>query len=157
MDKKELTTVSIGGIDFSYSKRLSYHRCDLVCGGFTGLAKNGKWSTWSPGRFPIPERDEDFRPVLVETMKASAPRPEVAGGFQHPAMKQGRKLNMTCGNCQLICHPEEDERKRRYKMLTKNGVVVQHADGTLQAVSPEIAKKHLAEMSEEQRAMYEEV
>ena len=102
-------------------------------------------------------KSDNSIPVLVETMKASAPRPEVAGGFQHPAMKQGRKLNMTCGNCQLICHPEEDERKRRYKMLTKNGVVVQHADGTLQAVSPEIAKKHLAEMSEEQRAMYEEV
>jgi epoxyqueuosine reductase len=157
MDKKELTTVSIGGFDFSYSTRLSYHRCDLVCGGFTGLAKNGKWSTWSPGRFPIPEKDEDFKAVLVETMKASAPRPEVAGGFQHPAMTKGRKLNMTCGNCQLICHPEEDERKRRYKMLTGNGVIVQHADGTLQAVSPEVAEKHLAEMSEEQRAMYEKV
>ena len=30
-------------------------------------------------------------------------------------------------------------------------------NGTLHAVSPEIAKKHLAEMSEEQRAMYEKV
>ena len=95
----------------------------------------GKWSTWSPGRFPIPENDEDFAPVVVETMKASAPRPEVAGGFQHPAMPKGRKVNMTCGNCQLICHPEEDERKRRYKLLTGNGVVVQHPDGTLQAAS----------------------
>jgi len=157
MDKKELTTVSIGGLDFSYSKRLSYRRCDLVCGGFTGLAKNGKWSTWSPGRFPIPEKDEDFRPALKQALEASAPRPEVAGGFQHPALPKGRKLNMTCGNCQLICHPEEDERKRRYGLLTKNGVVVQQTDGTLQAVSPAIAKKHLAEMSEEQRAMYEKV
>jgi epoxyqueuosine reductase QueG len=157
MHKKEMTTVRIGGLDFSYSKRLTYRRCDLVCGGFTGLAKNGKWSTWSPGRFPIPEREEDFRAALVETMKASAPRPEVAGGFQHPAMPKGRKINQTCGNCQLICHPEEEERKRRYKLLTKNGVVVQNPDGTLQAVSPGIAKKHLAEMSGEQRAMYEKV
>jgi epoxyqueuosine reductase QueG len=156
MDKKELTTVRIGGIDFSYSTRLTYRRCDLVCGGFTGLAKNGKWSTWSPGRFPIPDKDEDFPPILQEALKASEPRPEVPGGFEHPALK-GRKLNLTCGNCQLICHPEEGERKRRYKLLTESGVIVQEPDGTLRAVSPEIAEKHLSEMSEEQRAMYQKV
>jgi epoxyqueuosine reductase QueG len=157
MDKKELTSFSIGGMDFSYSKRLTYRRCDLVCAGFTGLAKGGRWSTWSPGRFPIPEKDEDFLLVLEEAFKASEPRPEVPGGFQHPSMPEGRKVNMTCGNCQLICHPEEGERKRRYKLLTKSGVIVQDPDGTLRAVSPEIAEKHLSEMSEEQRAMYEKV
>jgi hypothetical protein len=68
-----------------------------------------------------------------------------------------RKLNFTCGNCQLICHPDREERKRRCKLLIKSGVVVQHADGSLEAVSPEIAEKHLAEMSPEQRACYEEV
>ena len=62
---------------------------------------------------------------------------------------------MTCGNCQLICHPEESERKRRYKMLTESGVVLQDPDGTLRAVSPAIAEKHLSEMLEERRAMYE--
>jgi epoxyqueuosine reductase QueG len=157
MDKKELTTVRIGELDFSYSKRKTYRRCDLVCGGFTGLAKNGKWSTWSPGRFPIPEKDEDFTPALREALAASAPRPEVAGGFQHPALPKGRKINMTCGNCQLICHPEEGERKRRYKLLTESGVVVQDPDGTLRAVSPAIAEKHLSEMPEAQRAMYQKV
>ena len=157
MDKKEVTSVSIGGLDFSYSKRRSYRRCDFVCGGFTGLAKNGKWSTWSPGRFPIPEKDEDFTLALREALKASAPRPEVAGGFQHPALPKGRKINMTCGNCQLICHPEEGERKRRYKMLTESGVVVQDPDGTLRAVSPAVVDKHFSEMSEQQRAMYEKV
>ena len=157
MDKKEKTTVTIGGLDVSYSTRRTYHRCDLVCGGFTGLSKNGKWSTWSPGRFPIPESEEEFLPVLIEAMNASAPRPEVEGGFHHPAMPGGRKINMTCGNCQLVCHPDEDERKRRFKLLTKNGVVVQNPDGTLEAVSPEIAKKRLTEMPAEQRAMYEKV
>jgi epoxyqueuosine reductase QueG len=157
MDKKERTSVTIGGVYFSYSTRRTYHRCDLVCGGFTGLSKNGKWSTWSPGRFPIPENEDDFMPALVEAMTASAPRPLVEGGFHHPAMPGGRKINMTCGNCQLICHPDEDERKRRYKLLTQNGVVVQNPDGTLEAVSPDIAKKRLDEMPEEQRAMYERV
>ncbi len=155
MDKDERTTVTMGGAEFSYSKRRSYHRCDFVCGGFTGLAKNGKWSTWSPGRFSVPDRDEDFLPALVESLGASAPRPQIKGGFHHPAMPAARKINMTCGNCQLICHPDRDERKRRYKLLTESGVAVQHEDGSLEAVSPKIAKKHLAEMSPEQRACYE--
>jgi hypothetical protein len=68
-----------------------------------------------------------------------------------------RKLNLTCGNCQLVCHPDREERKRRHKLLTRGGVVIQHADGTLEAVSPEAAERHLAEMSPEQRGCYEEI
>ena len=157
MDANERTTVSLGGVEFSYSKRRSYRRCDLVCGGFTGLARNGKWSTWSPGRFPIPESEEDFVPALIEAVTASAPRPEVEGGFHHPVMPGVRKLNMTCGNCQLICHPDPDERKRRYKLLTTSGVVVQHPDGSLEAVAPDVAEKHLSELSPEARACYEKI
>jgi epoxyqueuosine reductase QueG len=155
MDKKERTTVTMGGVEFSYSKRRSYHRCDLVCGGFTGLAKNGKWSTWSPGRFPVPEKEEDFLPARIDAVSASAPRPPIQGGVHHPAMPGRRKINMTCGNCQLVCHPDREERKRRYKLLIESGVVVQNPDGSLAAVSPEIARKHLAEMNPGQRALYE--
>lgn len=56
MSKKEKATVTLGGMEFSYSKRLSYSRCDYVCGGFAGLHPSGKWSTWSPARFPIPKK-----------------------------------------------------------------------------------------------------
>ncbi|KKL50440.1 hypothetical protein LCGC14_2305480 [marine sediment metagenome] len=157
MHKKERTTVTIGGMEFSYSKRRSYHRCDLVCGGFTGLAKNQKWSTWSPGRFPIPRKEEEFGRALVKAVARSWGRPEIEGGFHHPAMPGHRKLNFTCGNCQLICHPDREERERRRKLMVNGGVVVQQADGSLQAVSPEIAEKHLAAMGPEQRACYEDV
>jgi epoxyqueuosine reductase QueG len=157
MDQEKMTTVTMGGREFSYWERRSYHRCDLVCGGFTGLAKNGKWSTWSPGRFEIPESDEEFAPALGHALMASAPRPEIEGGFHHPAMPGGRKLNMTCGNCQLVCHPDREERRRRYKLLIGSGVVVQNEDGSLESVSREIADKRLGEMPPEQRAMYEKV
>jgi epoxyqueuosine reductase QueG len=157
MDQEKMTTVTMGGREFGYWERRSYHRCDLVCGGFTGLAKNGKWSTWSPGRFEIPESDEEFAPALGHALMASAPRPEIEGGFHHPAMPGGRKLNMTCGNCQLVCHPDREERRRRYKLLIGSGVVVQNEDGSLEAVSREVAEKRLGEMSPEQRAMYEKV
>jgi epoxyqueuosine reductase QueG len=125
MDKDERTSVTLGGEEFSYSKRRSYHRCDLVCA------------------------------ALIEALGDSAPRPQMQGGFHHPAMPPTRKINKTCGNCQLICHPDRDERKRRYKLLTEGGVVVQHENGTLEAVSPKIAEKHVSEMSPEQRACYE--
>jgi hypothetical protein len=147
----------MGGVDFSYSKRKTYRRCDLVCGGFTGLSKNGKWSTWSPGRFEIPASDDEFMPVLAETVVASAPRPLLAGGFHHPAMPGRRKINFTCGNCQLLCHPDKDERKRRYKLLTESGVVIQHPDGSLEAVAPKIAEKYVSELPDERRAMYEKL
>jgi epoxyqueuosine reductase QueG len=155
MDEKERTTVSIGSMEFSYSMRRSYQRCDLVCGGFAGLSRNRKWSTWSPGRFELPDADEDFEPALIEAIVASAPRPEIPGGFYHPAMPGVRKLNVTCANCQLICHPERAERKRRYRLLTRGGVVVQNPDGSLEAVKPDEAKERLAAMSSDQRAMYE--
>jgi hypothetical protein len=90
-------------------------------------------------------------------MTMSWGRPEIEGGFHHPAMPGHKKLNFTCGNCQLICHPDRKERKRRHKLLIKSGVVVQHPDGALQALSPQDAKRRLAAMSPEQRACYEDV
>ena len=38
-----------------------------------------------------------------------------------------------------------------------SGVVVQHPDGSLEAVRPKAAKRHLAAMSPEQRECYEDV
>ena len=154
MDPKEKTSVSIGDAEFSHSKRRNYERCDFVCAGFTGLSENGKWSTWAPGRFEVPEDDDEVQPALIEAVFATAPRPEIAGGFYAPAIPGLRALNVTCGNCQLICHPDRSERKRRYKLLTKGGVVVQHLDGSLEALTPEQAEAHLAAMSPEERAMY---
>jgi len=64
-------------------------------------------------------------------------------------------VGLTCGNCQLICHPDKEVRKARYKMLAESGVIVQNPDGTLEAVPPEEAKKKLADMDDETRALYE--
>jgi epoxyqueuosine reductase QueG len=156
MDPKEKTTVTLGGVEFSYSKRRNYNRCGLVCGGFAGLDRSGKWSTWSPGRFPIPESDEEFASALAEGMLAWSQRPEMPGGFYHPQTGT-RRLSMTCGNCQLVCHPDRDERKSRYKMLTGSGVVVQKPDGSLEALSPSAARRFLDGLSPETRALYEKV
>jgi epoxyqueuosine reductase len=153
MDPDKLTSVSLGGEIFSYSKRRFYMRCEYVCGGFTGLHPSGKWSTWSPGRFPIPEKDRDFLDALKTASQSYNRWPDIKGGVYHVLMDG--KLYFTCGNCQLICHPDKAERKRRYQCLEKSGVVIQHPDGTLEAVSPEQARNHILDMAPEARALYE--
>ncbi|HOF04502.1 MAG TPA: hypothetical protein PK175_09165 [Syntrophales bacterium] len=154
MDPDQKTVVRMGDFDFSYSRRRNHSRCDYVCGGFTGLHKSGKWSTWSPGRFPIPDKDEEFLPALVKAADAYKKRPQLEGGFFHFLMP-GNRINFTCGNCMLVCHPDKKVRKRRYKMLTKSGVVVQRPDGSCESLSPEEAKKRLEQMPQEHRSWYE--
>ncbi|MGZ3494495.1 MAG: epoxyqueuosine reductase [Thermodesulfobacteriota bacterium] len=156
MSADEKVTVSLGGIDFSYCKKRDHLRCDYVCGGFTGLHRSGKWSTWSPGRFPIPENDEDFRAAIRKAAKAYVKRPKPKDGFYHFLMP-GYRIENTCGNCQLVCHPDKEIRKRRYKMVVESGVVVQRPDGSREKVSPEEAKKRIAKMDPETRALYEEM
>lgn len=65
------------------------------------------------------------------------------------------KLWLTCGNCQLVCHPGREERKRRYKMLVESGVVVQHPDGSLEAKSGEDGELFVAKMDTGTRSLYE--
>ena len=150
-DKK--TDVRIGKVHFSYSLHRNHSRCDYVCGGFTGLHKSGKWSTWSPARFPIPEKDEDFFPAIINAADAYKKRPRQDGGFFHFLMP-GNRINFTCGNCTLVCHSDKIIRKQRYQMLVQSGVVIQRPDGACEAVPPEEAKKHLQAMPQELRALY---
>ena len=156
IDGEEHVSVTMGGIDFSYSKKHHHSRCDYVCGGFTGLHKSGKWSTWSPARFPIPDKDEEFYPALLNTVGPYLKRPKT-GSAVFNVIAPGDKVELTCGNCQLICHPDKEVRKRRYKMLVESGVIVQNADGTLEAVTPEEGKKRIADMDVETRALYEKL
>ena len=156
INAKERVKVSMGGMDFSYNKKRNHSRCDYVCGGFAGLHQSGRWSTWSPARFPIPDKDEEFFPALVKAVGPYLKRPKSDCAVFNTLMP-GDKVELTCGNCQLICHPDKDVRKKRYKLLTESGVIVQNPDGTLEAVSPEEADKRLKEMKPEDRALYEEI
>lgn len=156
IDGEKRVTVTMGGIDFSYSKKRHHSRCDYVCGGFTGLHKSGQWSTWSPGRFPIPENDEDFYPALIDSVGPYLKRPKTDLAVFNTIMP-GDKVELTCGNCQLICHPDKEIRKKRYKMLTESGVIVENPDGSREAVSATEAKNRIAKMDSETRALYEKV
>jgi len=155
MDSEAQEQVTLGAHDHSYSKRRNYNRCGYVCGGFTGLHPSGKWSTWSPGRFAIPEKDDEFVPALAKSLMPYSQRPEPVGARVHLLIPG--KFSMTCGNCQLVCSPDKEERKRRYKALLAGGCVVQHPDGKVEALSPEDASASVAAMAPEIRARYEEL
>ena len=148
--------MTMGGIDFSYSKKRHHSRGDYVCGGFTGLHKSGQWSTWSPGRFPIPENDEDFYAALLDTVGPYLKRPKTDLAVFNTIMP-GDKVELTCGNCQLICHPDKEVRHRRYQILVESGVIVQNPDGSLEAVAPQEAEERIARMDTENRALYEKI
>ena len=114
-----------------------------------------KVATWSPGRFPISEKDEEFMSALMDSLANYSQWPDMGGGYYHPLSPY--KMFLTCGNCQLICHPEKEERKRRYKMFKESGVVVQNEDGSLEAVSPEEGKQRMQNLPPDRRAFYEKV
>ena len=156
VDPLEKVTVTLGGKEFTYGKRRSNSRCFLVCGGLTGLNASGKWSTWSPARFEIPKKDEDFTAALPGTIEAYLERPKIKGGF-FICLIPGNRMEYTCSNCHFVCHPDKEVRKARYKMLTESGVVIQEPDGTLKAVSPEEAKKYIESMPPERRKQYESI
>ncbi len=153
MDKEEKSTVVLGDVPFSYSKRREYMRCGFVCGGLSGLHPSGKWSTWSPGRYEIPDEDDAFVGLMRSAMQSYAKRPEMSGGNYNTL--SNNKFYTTCAVCQLICHPDKQKRADRFKKLTTNGVIIQHHDGSLERVSPEKGEEHIAAMDEETRALYQ--
>lgn len=155
MDFNKEIRVNLGGAEFLYSGRRNLARCDLVCSGYTGLAPGGKWSTWSPGRFHIPENADDLSSAYERITSAYSKWPLAPGGrlFYYT----DERLRVSCANCQLICAPDLEERKRRYRMLTQSGVIVQHTDGRLEAVSPDEAERRLAAMPSERRALYQDI
>ena len=156
--KKDMVTVTMGGVDFSYARRRHYNRCGYVCAGYSGLHASGKWSTWSPGRFPIPKHDQDLRQIVRDSVESWKLRPELPGGVLHQPLvygNTGRDVGLTCGNCALVCSPDAATRKNRLHSVQNSGVVIQDDDGEVRAVSPDEARQHLDAMSPEQRATYE--
>jgi hypothetical protein len=79
--------------------------------------------------------------------------PDMGNGYYHSLSPH--KMYLTCGNCQLVCHPQKAERKRRYELLKQGGVIIQNEDGSLKAFSPGEAKEKLEAMDPHRRAMYQ--
>lgn len=145
----------IGDDVYIAAKKAHPMRCSYVCTGSTGY-NGGKWSTWSPARFQIPEDDSELIKIFQEKAKpAQFERNSIngiEGGFFHP-FYPGYKIEYNCSLCQLICHPQKEIRKARYKKLIKGGVIVEE-NGKRIPVTPEEAEKTFEKMSAEKKRLY---
>jgi epoxyqueuosine reductase QueG len=152
-DNMDLVTVTMGGHEHKYGEKKGILSCAFVCAGFTGLDDSREWSTWATGRFPLPKTDEEVLRVAKYHMEAFNKRPEQPGGRYHSATE--KKIYYVCSNCQMVCVADKEERRRRVKLVKDSGVIVQNDDGTLEAVTPEEAKRRFEAMDPEKRAIYE--
>ncbi len=159
-DRKEEVTVTLGGIEFSYAKRIDALRCVIVCGGYPGLDKKEKWSTWSPARFPYPHTEKEVIKTFAQVFRF---RPNVLvsgeyGGYHTskieddpelvPYLKNNletknliKSIKFTCGNCQLICRGNSRETEENYNILVNSGVVIRNRDGKTQVLASSDADK----------------
>jgi len=155
MEREVETKVTLGGREFSFGARKSILLCQLVCGGFTGLSRSGKWSTWSPGRFEIPDhRDHDrLLQSLLRAMSAYGKRPPMPGGYAHPAAPDAKQY-LTCGNCQLVCFGNRAETAANLKLLHGSGCMMQRPDGSLYRLPPDEAATVFEEMEPERKSLY---
>jgi epoxyqueuosine reductase len=152
IEKEQEMAVTLGGKTFKHAGRKSYLLCQFCCGGFTGLHKSKKWSTWSPGRFTVPESEEEIKKELLRAVSLYNQRPAMPGGYIHSM--GGLRQNMTCGNCQIICWGDKKETAQNLKLLHSSGCVFQRPDGSLYAVAKEEAESVFQGMDSKHKQLY---
>ena len=147
--KDEEEQVIIGGQEEVYSKRNTWGRCGIGCGGLTGLSADGEWSIWSPNHISlanVPEedmKDQNYRIDLMKKLMYSKETPEEirkfnrhlmieysSGGlFTNVGRRSLEKTNPRCGFCSMICVANFDKRKELYELLKNSGKLYVDADG----------------------------
>lgn len=152
----EEVTFTIGGKEYSHSARNGYVRCQYVCGGFTGLHKSGKFSTWSPGRFSIPETNIEIYKMMGKALRRYPTWPQRTDrhdGYINEAAP-GITIRLTCGFCQNICWGNTKETAENYRILTKSGCIIQDPDGSMKVFPPEEAEEYFRSLPKEHMKKY---
>lgn len=151
----EETEITLGGYNFHYSKRIDKRRCHIICGGFSGLDKTQEWSTWSPGRYPYPETDKELSRLYVISIGNAAKWPKIddgSDGYDDP--KLGGKVQLTCGNCQIICWGDTKETAKNFKILKNSGCIIQENTGELRVLPTKKAQEYFNSLPKKRRKLY---
>ncbi|WXG41097.1 MAG: hypothetical protein WED07_10060 [Candidatus Freyarchaeum deiterrae] len=137
---KEPQTVILGGREYVCSKRGNHLRCGLACGGYVGISRDGKWSSWATLRYKVPEDDSKLLDIFTRAVQDPASkyiRRHLFYGGQGVLARSIEDTNPTCCHCVLVCSGPRKEREKLLKKLHSSGIVVRLEDGTEKAVKPE--------------------
>jgi epoxyqueuosine reductase QueG len=157
-EKDKTESVTLGGRTFTHAARNSYARCFLVCGGFTGISRDGKWSTYSPGRIQIPENATEqelfiLLATAIEKYKQWPQRADGDGGYENESLA-GVNMRLTCGCCQIVCAADKKARTENYKLLRDSGCVIQRVNGDIEVLPAEEAAKAFEKMDPAHKRLY---
>ncbi len=159
----EEMSLTLGGNEYTYAARIDLVRCFMCCGGLTGLHKSRKWSSWSPGRFDVPEDNDGLIKAFMKAGAIAPNRPEMEGGVPFRDFLESdvviedidtRKAFLTCGNCSLVCTGDKEENIENLKILLNSGCIVQYPDGSTKALPPDEAEKEFMKMDPKHKALY---
>ncbi len=131
-DRKEEVNVTIGGREYSYNKKHADLRCVIGCGGYTGISKNGKWSSWSTGRIILPDEDEKLPEILAQLRNDPAnvtSNRNIAFGKRGVLDRPRENVKVTCNNCMTVCSGPLETRKKWMNLLFDSGVVELDEEG----------------------------
>lgn len=156
-DAEEEVKIKIGGHEFTHSKRIDKRRCGMICSGLSGLEIEGKWSTWSAGRYKRPENVQDMNKLLMRAFKNSfkLPKREDFKLYDFGEIKPPRDIFFTCGNCQIVCWGDPKQTKENYRLLINSGCVVQKEDGSIEILEPKEAEKLFNAMDPKHKKLYQ--
>jgi epoxyqueuosine reductase len=139
-NKEEQASVTIAGRNFTYNQKRGDLRCVIGCGGFTGLSKDGKWSSWSTGRTILPDNDEGLPAVFAalrdDPANAAAKR-NITFGKKGVLDRPKENIKTTCNHCITVCSGPLAVRKKWRNLLWSSGVVELDSKGR------EVVKKPL--------------
>jgi epoxyqueuosine reductase len=144
MSQRETQSVILGGREYICNKKGHFSRCGLSCGGFVGISRDGKWSSWATLRYRVPDNDRQLNKIFARAFSD----PDAKYILQQTlfARRTGDRgvldrsledTNPTCCNCCLVCSGPREDRMRLKELLHSSGIVVRLPDGTEKAVRPE--------------------
>jgi len=148
-DPKEQVTVTISGREYAYNKKRGDLRCVIGCGGFTGLSKDGTWSSWSTGRSILPDENDSlpelFAMLRDDPANAAAKR-NITFGKRGVLDRPKENIKTTCNHCITVCSGPLEVRKKWMNLLFGSGVVELDSEGReVVTRSDENGKKLLSE------------
>ncbi len=126
MNPQEKTTVKIGGREHAYNRKRGDYRCAIGCGGYTGISRDGKWSSWSTGKTVLPDDDAALPGIFARLRDDPANRmaaKNLTFGTKGVLDRSLEDTNPTCAHCSTVCSGPLEVRRDLMNLLFASGIV----------------------------------